>query len=61
MMLVFTALAGATNWPTYANARFGYSFCYPAALKPQQEADNADGRKFVGANGAELWVALRDW
>jgi hypothetical protein len=57
MMLFFAAaLATGTTWPTYANARFEYSICYPAALKPQREADNSDGRKFVGANGAELVV-----
>ena len=45
----------ATN--TYANARFGYSLCYPPALlKPQGEADNGDGQKFLGADGAELLV-----
>ena len=57
MTLFFAAaFAGATTWPTYANARFGYSICYPTTLKPQREADNADGRKFVGADGAELLV-----
>lgn len=57
MTLIFaTMLAGATAWPTYANARFGYSICYPSALEPQREADNADGRKFIDANGAELLV-----
>ncbi|MDF8332847.1 hypothetical protein [Novosphingobium cyanobacteriorum] len=70
MALIFTAmLAGATAWPTYANARFGYSTCYPAAFKPQQEADNADGRKFLDEKGAELLVfgqyavdiSLADW
>jgi len=57
MMLLFAAMfAGATAWPTYANARFGYSICYPAAWKPEHEADNSDGSKFVGAHGAELLV-----
>lgn len=57
MILLFAAaLAAGTTWSTYANARFGYSICYPATLKPQRGADNGDGRKFVGANGAELLV-----
>ncbi|QSR17443.1 hypothetical protein CA833_09650 [Novosphingobium sp. KA1] len=45
------------NWQTYGNARFGYSVCYPAdLLRPQREADNGDGRVFVGPHGATLRV-----
>ena len=47
----------AAAWPTYVNVRYGYQICYPATvLRPQPEADNGDGRKFVGENGAELLV-----
>ena len=66
MMLLVAAIAaavGGTNasaagtWPTYVNVRYGYQVCYPAsALRPQREADNGDGRKFLGAGGAELLV-----
>jgi hypothetical protein len=49
--------ASASAWSTYANVRFGYQICYPAlVLRSQREADNGDGRRFVGANGAELLV-----
>lgn len=51
------ASAAPTAWRTYSNPRFGYQTCYPhELLKPQPEADNGDGRKFVGADGAELLV-----
>ena len=45
------------GWDSYANARFGYQICYPRALlKPQREADNRDGRHFLGLDGADLAV-----
>ena len=45
------------SWPVYANARYGYRICYPAALlTPAAEAPNGDGRRFSGANGAVLSV-----
>lgn len=52
------APAGAqAKWETYANARFGYAICYPADLmRPQGEADNGDGQRFLASDGAELAV-----
>lgn len=57
MFLIATAMAASTAWPTYSNVRYGYAICYPAGvLRPQPEADSGDGRRFVGADGAELLV-----
>lgn len=47
----------AAEWPTYDNARFQYSICYPPqSLIPQPEAENGDGRHFQAKDGAELTV-----
>jgi hypothetical protein len=44
-------------WPSYVNVRYGFAICYPASLlNPQPEADNGDGRRFLGRDGAELRV-----
>jgi hypothetical protein len=43
--------AGAPAYHTYHNARFGYRIDYPAELRPQPEAQNGDGRRFVSADG----------
>lgn len=52
-----TSAAPPHRWVTYGNARFGYALCYPAdLLHPQREADNGDGRAFLGPDGAELRV-----
>ena len=52
-----TMAAPRHDWATYGNARFGYTLCYPAdLLQPQREADNGDGRAFLGAGGAKLLV-----
>lgn len=49
------------DWPTYLNARFGFSTCYPAALlKPLPESDNGDGRVFTGAGKSALRVYGRN-
>jgi hypothetical protein len=71
MFLLAAVLAPGMTWPRYSNVRYGYNICYPVALlRPQREADNGDGRKFVGADGAELLVfgqwngedrSLSDW
>ena len=45
--------AAPLRYQTYQNARFGYAVPYPAALvRPQPEADNGDGRRFVSPDGA---------
>jgi hypothetical protein len=44
-------------WKTYTNVRFQYSICYPEdLLSPQGEAENSDGQKFIGRDGAQLIV-----
>jgi hypothetical protein len=44
-------------WKTYTNVRFQYSICYPTdLLAPQGEAENSDGKKFIGQDGAQLIV-----
>ena len=48
--LALTALAPPT-YKTYHNQRFGYRIDYPADLRPQPEAKNGDGRRFVSADG----------
>jgi hypothetical protein len=51
------AVLAQTAWPTYDNARFQYSICYPQQrLVPQPEAENGDGRHFQATDGAELTV-----
>jgi hypothetical protein len=45
------------TWVYYGNPRFQYHICYPKdVLTAQREADNSDGRKFTGKDGAELAV-----
>jgi hypothetical protein len=45
------------SWERYTNVRFQYGICYPKdVLSAQREADNSDGRKFTGKDGAELAV-----
>lgn len=54
---VATGVQATGQWPVYANARYGYRVCYPAALlKPAAEAPNGDGRRFNGPGGAVLRV-----
>lgn len=48
--------AANSDWHRYANARFGYSICYPASFQPSPESENGDGREFVGRDGARLRV-----
>jgi hypothetical protein len=51
------AAAAPLDWKTYVNVRYGYQLCYPdGLLNAQPEADNADGRSFVGPDGAQLLV-----
>ncbi|MET3712173.1 hypothetical protein ABIC65_002885 [Sphingomonas trueperi] len=60
-MISTLALAVTANWSIYANARFGYSICYPSSvLRPQREADNGDGRAFLGSDGTRL-LAFGQW
>jgi hypothetical protein len=51
------AAAPRHDWKTYGNARFEFMICFPAdLLTPQPEADNGDGRVFVGADGTRMEV-----
>jgi hypothetical protein len=60
-MISTLVLAAIAQWSIYTNARFGYSICYPPSLlQAQDEADNGDGRKFLGGNGAAL-LAFGQW
>lgn len=63
--LAVTIVGGATlasarmppRWDIYRNARFDYQICYPVnALTPEAEADNGDGRGFIGQRGAQMRV-----
>lgn len=63
-LLALAAFAAAAfqvaplRYQTYQNARFGYSIPYPAALvRPQPEAENGDGRRFVSADGTTTLTA----
>jgi len=49
--------AGADNWLTYQNDRYGTTIDYPDIFKPQRPPDNDDGRDFKSADGADFWVA----
>ena len=55
LLLLSTGLALTSLAPpaykTYHNARFGYRIDCPADLRPQPEAGNGDGRRFVSADG----------
>lgn len=55
--LALLSLVAPPAYKTYHNARFGYRIDYPAALRPQPEADNGDGRRFVSADGQTVLTA----
>ncbi len=50
-------LTAPPAYRTYHNARFGYRIDYPADLRPQPEAGNGDGRRFVSADGQTVLSA----
>lgn len=54
--LVLASLAPPV-YKTYHNTRFGYRLDYPADLRPQPEAGNGDGRRFVSADGQTVLSA----
>ena len=64
-LLLIGALALANLAPpaykTYHNARFGYRIDYPADFRPQPEADNGDGRRFVSADGQTVLTAYASY
>jgi hypothetical protein len=58
--LALTSLAPPT-YKTYHNARFGYRIDYPADFRPQPEADNGDGRRFLSADGQTVLTAYASY
>jgi hypothetical protein len=52
-----TAIAGADNWLTYQNDRYGTTIDYPDIFKMQRPPDNDDGRAFKSADGATFTVS----
>lgn len=46
-----SAQSGDTDRNRYQNARFGYSFSYPADFSPGPPSENGDGRVFYGYDG----------
>ena len=55
--LLLAALAAPPAYRTYHNERYGYRIDYPADLRPQPEAGNGDGRRFVSADGQTVLAA----
>lgn len=55
--LLLAALGPPPTYQTYHNARFGYRIDYPADFKPQPEAGNGDGRRFVSPDGQVVLTA----
>ena len=55
------ALLAPPTYKTYHNARFGYRIDYPADLKPQPEAGNGDGRRFVSPDGQTVLIAYASY
>jgi hypothetical protein len=58
--LALTSLALPT-YKTYHNARFGYRIDYPADFRPQPEAENGDGRRFVSPDGQAVLSAYASY
>jgi hypothetical protein len=48
--------AGAADWLTYQNDRYGTTIDYPGAFQPQPPPDDDDGRQFKSADGADFSV-----
>ncbi|WP_460584632.1 hypothetical protein [Hymenobacter arcticus] len=56
-LLAGLATVAPPTYKTYHNDRFGYRIDYPADLRPQPEAGNGDGRRFVSADGQTVLTA----
>jgi hypothetical protein len=61
MATLLVALLAPPTYKTYHNARFGYRIDYPADFKPQREADNSDGRRFVSPDGQTVLTAYASY
>jgi len=49
--------AGADDWLTYHNDRYGTTIDYPDIFKPQPPPDSNDGREFKSADSADFNVS----
>ena len=57
LFLLASSIQGQPTWKDNVNVRFQYTICYPdTQLKAQPEAENSDGRAFVGSDGTKLLV-----
>lgn len=57
LLTIVLSAAGADNWHTYFNDRYGTTIDYPDRFKPEPPPDADDGRRFKSADGAYFWVA----
>ena len=55
--LVLADRAGAAEWHTYRNDRYGTAIDYPDRFIPQPPPDNDDGRAFKSADGGDFTVS----
>lgn len=58
---LLVVLLAPPTYKTYHNARFGYRIDYPAEFKPQPEAGNGDGRRFVSPDGQTVLTAYASY
>jgi hypothetical protein len=59
--LLLSGMAAPPAYKTYHNVRFGFRIDYPTTLRPQPEADNGDGRRFVSADGQTSLAAYASY
>jgi len=55
--ILAVAPAGADNWLTYHNDRYGTTIDYPDIFKAQPPPDSDDGLEFRSADGADFTVS----
>jgi hypothetical protein len=53
---MFAAPAGAANWLTYHNDRYGTTIDYPDQFTAEPPPDSNDGQRFKSADGAKFAV-----
>ena len=58
---LLAAFLAPPSYRTYHNDRFGYRVDYPADFKPQPEAANGDGRRFVSPDGQTVLTAYASY
>lgn len=58
LILAFSATpAGAADWKTFRNDRFGFAVDIPSAFKPSPPPENGDGLQFTSPDGASTVAA----